>query len=168
MRSRDALKWLVYGLIIWIAAATAVAQTGSGTIQGTVTDPTGAVIPNAAVTARNVATGVVTARVTTAAGLYVLAPLPPGQYNVQLTASGFQAQSLEGITVDALQTISLDLTMKVGTAAEQVTVEAAAPALRTEDVSLGQTMQNKVYNALPLAAVEALVAFMKEFEKKNG
>ena len=151
MRGQDASRWLIYGLIFLLTAVTAPSQTGSGTIQGTVTDPTGAVIPNAAVTARNVATGVVTARVTTAAGLYVLAPLPPGQYNVQLTASGFQAQTLEGITVDALQTISLDLSMKVGTAAEQVTVEAAAPTLRTEDVSLGQTMQNKVYNALPLA-----------------
>jgi len=108
---------------------------------------------------------VATARVTTAAGLYVLAPLPPGQYNVQLTASGFQAQSLEGITVDALQTISLDLTMKVGTAAEQVTVEAAAPALRTEDVSLGQTMQNKVYNALPLAMSSGVRAILRSLSR---
>ena len=142
----------VYAAILSIAAGSVLGQiAGSGTIQGTISDPTGAVVPGAAVTATNIATGVQTARVTTAAGLYVLAPLPPGIYNVQVTAAGFQTLTHERITVDALATIPLDLTVKVGATSEQVTVEAVAPALRTEDVSLGQTMQNEVYNTLPLA-----------------
>ena len=123
-----------------------------GTIQGTVTDPTGAVVPGASVTATNIATRSPNTTRTTAAGLYVLSPLPPGRYNLQVTASGFQPhRELEGITVDALATIGLDVTLKVGTSSEQVTVEATAPMLRTEDVSLGQTMENSVYNTLPLA-----------------
>jgi hypothetical protein len=151
MTNQDRSRWFTRVLYLLISTGAAMAQTGSGTIQGTVTDPSGAVVPGAAVTATNIATGVQTARVTTGAGLYVLAPLPPGQYNVQVTAAGFQAQTLERITVDALATIGIDVAMKVGSAAEQVTVEAVAPALRTEDVTLGQTMQNKVYNTLPLA-----------------
>src|SRR3712207_4580481 len=151
MRNYDRSGIFFHALILTLAGAVASGQTGSGTIQGTVSDPTGAVIPGAAVTATNIGTGVQTPRSTTAAGLYVLAPLPPGQYNVQVTASGFQPQTFERITVDALATIGLDVTLKVGSSAEQVTVEAAAPMLRTEDVSLGQTMQNEVYNTLPLA-----------------
>src|SRR3954447_23276855 len=92
-------KWLVCQLIVLGAPGILVGQTGSGTIQGTVTDPTGAVVPAATVTATNVATGVQTPRSTTAAGLYVLSPLPPGQYNLQVTASGFQPQTFERITV---------------------------------------------------------------------
>jgi hypothetical protein len=71
------LAALVYPTIFLIAAGTAVGQIGgSGSIQGTVSDPSGAVIPQANVTAVNVATGVETARQTTAAGFFVLSPLP--------------------------------------------------------------------------------------------
>ena len=114
MRNRGS-RCLVCALIVLITDSLAKAQTGSGTIQGTVTDPTGAVVPGASVTATNIATGVQTPRSTTAAGLYVLSPLPPGRYNLQVTASGFQPHALEGITVDALATIGLDVTLKVGT-----------------------------------------------------
>ena len=80
-----------------------------------------------------------------------MSPLPPGEYTLQATAPGFQSLTQEKITVDALATVALDLTLKLGSAAEQVTVEAAAPQLRTSDATLGQTMVNKVYNTLPLA-----------------
>src|SRR5215467_5798577 len=96
-------------LLLWItliATHTAMGQ-GSGTIQGTVTDPSGAVIPGAAVTAKNVATGVETTRQTTAAGLYVLSPLTPGDYNVNVTATGFQAMTQQHVVVDALANVGL-------------------------------------------------------------
>ena len=95
-----------------LMAGTALAQSG-GTIQGTLTDPSGAVVPEASVTARNVATGVETTRATTAAGLYVLSPLPPGEYTLRVTAPGFQTLTHERITVDALATIGIDLTLTV-------------------------------------------------------
>src|SRR5215469_14781631 len=66
-----------------------MAQTaGEGTISGTVTDSTGAVVPNATVTATNVATNVATERTSTSAGLFTIAPLPPGTYTVRVTAAG--------------------------------------------------------------------------------
>jgi hypothetical protein len=151
MKNRVCSTCLSFGFILVMTAISALAQTGSGTIQGTITDPTGAVVPGAAVTATNIATGVKTARVATGAGLFVLSPLPPGEYNVQVVAPGFQSLTQEKITVNALSTISLDLTLKLGSASEQVTVEATAPQLRTSDVTLGHTMDNKVYNTLPLA-----------------
>src|SRR5687767_6986468 len=137
MTNHDSSRWMLCALILLVSAIPTFGQTGSGTIQGTVTDPTGAVVPGAAVTATHIATGVKTERVTTGAGLYVLSPLPPGEYSVHVNAPGFQTLTQDKLTVNALATIGLDLTLKVGTAADQVTVEATAPQLRTEDVSLG-------------------------------
>ena len=130
----------------------AMAQiAGSGAIQGTVTDSSGAVVPQAAITAINQATGVETPRQTTAAGLYVLSPLPAGEYNVRVTATGFQTLIQENVVVDATSVVGLNLELKVGSTSEQVTVEAAGPALHTEDVTLGGHMENRVYDSLPLA-----------------
>jgi hypothetical protein len=138
--------------LLAITAGTVSAQiAGSGTIQGTVTDASGATVPQASVTAVNVATGVATARQTTASGLYVLSPLPAGEYNIRVAATGFQTSNQEHLVVEALSTVSLDVELKVGSANQQVTVEAAATALRTEDATLGGSMQNNIYEALPLA-----------------
>src|ERR1043165_10290484 len=131
---------LVFAIaFLLLVSGTALAQ-GSGTIQGTVSDPTGAVIPQASVTARNIATGVETARQTNAAGLYVLAPLPPGDYTIRATATGFQTLTQEHLVVEALATIGLNLELKVGSAAEQINVEAVATTLRTEDVATASTL----------------------------
>ena len=87
-------------------AQFAAAQIGgTGVIQGTVSDPTGAVIPDATVTATNIATNVKTSRQTTGAGLYVLSPLPPGEYTVEVTAPGFQRTVQQHVFVDALGTV---------------------------------------------------------------
>src|SRR6266700_1356866 len=133
-------------------AAAAIAQVGgSGSIQGTVTDPSGAIVPNATVAAINVATGVETTRQTTGSGLYVLSPLAPGEYSVKIAAPGFQTLTQPHVVVEALANVGLNLQLKVGSASEQVTVESAAPMLHTEDVALGGSMQNRTYDALPLA-----------------
>src|SRR6185295_156825 len=92
-----------------------------------------------------------TARQTTQAGFFVIAGLPAGEYKVTIAASGFQTLSQEHVLVDALSTVSLNLTLKVGSSSEHVTVEATATLLRTEDATLSATMQGKVYQALPLA-----------------
>src|SRR4051812_8460317 len=99
-----------------LASTTLTAQVGgSGTIQGTVTDPTGASLPGANVTATNLATGVTTARQTTAAGFYVLSPLQPGDYSVKVEASGFQTLTQSHLTVAALQTVGWDPKLEIGT-----------------------------------------------------
>jgi hypothetical protein len=152
IRRHRGLGEVVYRTILLTATGTAVGQIGGGgSIQGTVTDPSGAVVPQAAVTAVNAATGVVMARQTTTAGLYVISPLSQGEYNVRVSASGFQTLTQEHVIVEALATVALDLQLKVGPAAEQITVDATPPMLHTEDATLGGSMQNNVYEALPLA-----------------
>jgi hypothetical protein len=139
------------GVLLALLPASAVSQiTGSGSIQGVITDPSRSAIPNAQVTATHVGTGVKTERATTMTGFYVLSPLAPGDYTVEVSAQGFQTIVRQNITVDALSTVGLNLTMSIGSASESVTVTGAALLLNTSDASLGQTIRNEVYDALPL------------------
>src|SRR5262245_13359697 len=124
---------------------------GTGSIQGTITDPSGAVIPGATVVAANVATGVKTTRQSSGAGVYVVSPLPPGEYTVSVSVTGFQTLVQQKVVVDALSTVGLNFTLQLGAANESVTVSEVPPQLNTTDARLGTTMRNDTYTALPLA-----------------
>src|SRR5262245_34879907 len=106
---------------------------GTGSIQGVVSDPSGAVVPGAGVAALHTATQVRTTRQTTEAGVYTLSPLPAGEYSVIISAGGFQTIVQEHVVVDALGTVTLNVTLKLGSAAEQVTVVDTPPQLNTVD-----------------------------------
>lgn len=127
------------------------AQLGGGTINGTVTDPSGSIVPGASIVAENVATKVKTTRQTTDAGVYVITPLPPGEYKITVSVSGFQTLIQEKVIVDALTSVTVNLTLKVGDVAETVTVEGAPPQLNATDPRLGTTIRNELYTRLPLA-----------------
>src|SRR5258705_521585 len=103
-----------------------------------------------AVTATNVATGIATMRQTTSAGVYALTPLPPGEYRLTVSLDGFQTFVREGLIVDALSVIGLNVTLQVGPITQEVLVTATSPQLATADARLGQTIRNEVYTALPL------------------
>src|SRR5438270_2489709 len=124
---------------------------GTGSIQGTITDPSGAAVPTATVTATNVATNAKTVQQTTETGFYSIAALPAGQYTVNVTATGFQSVTQEKVLVDALATITVNLSLQVGSVGETVTVSSAPPPLNTADATLGSNMRNELYTALPLA-----------------
>jgi len=135
-----------------LASACVFGQAGgTGTIQGTVTDPSGAIVPGASVSATNNATGVKTERLTTDAGFFTLNLLPAGEYTVTVKATGFQTLTQVKVTVDALATVGLDLKLQVGASNQSVTVETTPSMLKTDDVALGATIQNNVYDSLPLA-----------------
>ncbi len=129
----------------------AAAQSGSGIINGTVTDSSGAAIPGATVIARNLATGVETTRQTTDSGLYVITPLPPGEYSVTVKANGFKSLIQEKVIVDAVGSVSINVTLNAGEITESVTVENAPTQLNTTDSRLGTTIRNELYTRLPLA-----------------
>ncbi len=134
-----------------LVPAFLAAQTGgNGAITGTVTDSSGALVPGAMVTALNVATGISTARPASSSGLYNISPLIPGTYTVTVTANGFTTFKQENLSVDALSTLGLNITLKVGSENETVTVSAAPPALDTTSATLGGTIQNSLYTALPI------------------
>ena len=139
-------------ILLFAAVLPVMAQIGgTGAIQGTVIDPTGGVVPNANVSAVNIATGVKTARTTTGAGLYFLSPLTPGEYTISVQMTGFPTMVQEHITVDALSVVGLNFTLRLGGTSDQVTITDTPPQLNTTDASLGQTMRNEQYTALPLA-----------------
>src|SRR5215470_8581866 len=134
------------------APPCALAQTGGGgSIHGAITDSGGSVIQGATVVATNVATRIETTRQTNEAGLYVISPLPPGEYTVSVSANGFQTLIQEKVVVDALSAVSVNLALKIGAVAETVTVSDAPPQLNTSDARLGVTIRNELYTNLPLA-----------------
>jgi hypothetical protein len=123
---------------------------GTGTIEGTITDPSASVIAGAKVTATNQATGVSTVRLTTSSGRYSLAPLSPSTYSVTVTAPGFSSLVRNNITLNGLQVLGLDLTLQVGATTQTVTVSEAPPVLETTNAVLGGAIDNKVYSGLPI------------------
>jgi hypothetical protein len=134
-----------------IAPTFAMAQTGGeGAISGTVTDSTGAVIPNATVIAKNVNTGVETKRTSTGAGLYNLSPIIPGMYTVTVTSKGFTTFKQENIQVNAASSFGLNVTLQAGSEGDIVTVTDAPPSLETTNPTLGGTIDNATYTALPI------------------
>jgi hypothetical protein len=146
------MRQVAYCFSLLVATGLAFGQAGgTGSIQGTVTDPSGAVVANASVQAINVATGVKTDRKTTEAGFFVLSLLPAGDYNVTVTATGFQTMTQTHIVVDALAVVGLDLKLQIGAANQSVTVETSPTILKTDDVALGSSVANNVYDSLPLA-----------------
>lgn len=139
-------------IALLLMAGSAFAQVGgTGSIQGTVTDPSGGAVSGASVTATNVATGAETARKTTDAGFFVLPLLTAGEYTVTVKAAGFQTLTQTHVTVDALATVAVNPQLQIGAANQSITVGADATILKTDDAALGSSIQNNVYDALPLA-----------------
>jgi hypothetical protein len=125
-------------------------MAGTGAISGTVTDPTGAVVANATVTATSVDTNVNTVRITTKAGDYNVTPLTPGIYTVTVMAAGFEKYQQQKVTVDALQTVAVNAKLTIGGSDVTITVSDAPPMLETTDAQIGGVMDNQMYSSLPL------------------
>jgi len=113
---------------------------GKGEIRGSVTDPSGAVVPGATVTATDSATGVSTARTSSSTGDYDISPLDAGVYTVTVTAAGFEKLTQANVHVNSLEVADYNPVMTVGAASETVTVTSAPPALETSNATLGATM----------------------------
>jgi hypothetical protein len=134
----------------WAAYPAAGQTAGEGSIEGTVTDTSGAVVAGATITITNNASGVSMTRTTTAQGFYVISPILPGSYTVTAAASGFKDYRQENFTINAMQTAGLNIALPVGTATEQVTVSSAPPQLETTNAMLGGNIDSSVYLELPI------------------
>src|SRR5215510_9292773 len=135
MRSTRSLLSTAF-LALVLATASVFAQTDRGTITGTVADATGAVIPGSNVTATNTQTTLKYETVSTETGNFTLTQLPGGFYELTVELPGFKKYVRQGITVLAATTVRIDATLEVGAATEEVTVNADAPLLRTENGEL--------------------------------
>ena len=123
---------------------------GKASIEGTVTDASGAIISGATVVAVDNATHGQVVSTTTGAGFYTLSPLNPGTYTVTMTAKGFQKLSISSVTVDALQVLGLNEHLSLGQVSETVIVSGEAAALQTTSATLGTSIENKEYQSLPI------------------
>jgi len=137
--------------IVWLASGGVLgAQTSLGTIVGTVTDDSGAAIPNVAVQITNEGTAAVRQAMTDASGNYTFPSLPPGIYTAQAELKGFRTEIDNGIKLDVNQTLRLDMSLKVGDVTERVEVSATTTQLQTDTSTVATTMDNKKVVELPL------------------
>ncbi len=139
-------------------ALTLWAQSDRGTITGTISDPAGAVVAGAAVEAKNVATGAVYPAASSATGNYTIAQLPAGNYELSVTVPGFKKYVRTGLQVEVAGTLRVDPTLEVGSATESVTVEAAAPLLKTEGGEVSHNIATQTLDDLPILTLTGAAA----------
>jgi hypothetical protein len=119
-------------------------------LAGTVNDTAGALVPEAALSAKNVSTGVVTRASSDPSGNYVFPSLAPGTYTVSVEKQGFATRVITGITLQVAQNATLDLTLNVGQVNQTVTVEATAPLVDSTSASMGTVVNQQSILDLPL------------------
>src|SRR5579862_4319204 len=137
---------------IWLSLSfvSAWAQISTGTIVGVVEDSSGAVVPNAQVSLKQIATGETRHTVTTQSGEFNVPFLQVGLYSLTATAAGFKTKAVSGIMLQVDQTANLRIVLDVGAASETVEVTTAAPLVDSVTSSLGQVIENKEIVDMPL------------------
>ncbi len=127
----------------------ALAQS-TAALNGTVTDATGAIVPNAKVVATNQATGVESDTQTDAAGTYLFPSLPIGVYRIQVTARGFQTAAISTLKLDVATALTQNVQLKLGETSETVEIVADAALVDTATTSMGQVINDKTVQEIPL------------------
>ena len=141
---------LMAALAFGLVAPVANAQVLYGSIVGTVTDESGAVIPGAVVGILNTATGASQDTTTTEGGIYRFTNVQAGNYDVSVSSDGFRSYTSEGVTVSVNAITRLDIPMQIGQVTEQITVEATAATLQTEKASTSAEITSAAITELPL------------------
>ena len=139
---------------VLLSASFAFGQSDTGSIAGVVSDPTGAVIAGATVTAHNLDTNVDTPATTNGTGAFHINFLPIGKYDVRVSASGFSATKLPTFSLEALQTVSFNVKLSVQGSDSSVQVSAFAPILHTDDYSLSGTFTENTISNFPLNGLD--------------
>ncbi len=137
-------------LLSFSAICGLFAQGERGTITGTVTDTSGAIVTDASVVLRNTGTNVQTRTQSNTAGIYVFPALNPGVYEVNCEKQGFRARKVTGINLSIGLTATIDMQLEVGAVTESVNVSAAAVLLEAQTSSLGKTVETRRVVELPL------------------
>jgi Carboxypeptidase regulatory-like domain len=138
--------------VLFLVAGTARGQGvgASGDIRGTVTDPTGAVVSKAAVTATDAEKGIKRSAVTDPDGEYRFTALPPTTYDISVQFSGFQTYIQKGVVVNVGQTVTLDFHLTVSRAAESVEVTTEAPVVDTQQSAQANVIDTQTIQDLPI------------------
>src|SRR5215468_8750972 len=137
-------------LCLFVFSVAAFAQTDRGTLTGTVSDPSGAVIPGVTIEAKNIQTGATYQAGSSETGNYTLAQLPAGTYELSANLPGFKRYLRSGIIVSVATTLRIDVALEVGQAGDSVTVEAASPLLKTESGEVSHNITAEQADSLPV------------------
>lgn len=136
--------------LLTLLAVAAAGQTTGATITGTVTDPSGASVPGAAVTARNTGTGAQRTTATDTKGFFSLPNLQPGSYEISYAANGFVKQVRSDLTLTVGQQLVLNAALKVGSNTQTVEVTGAPPAIQLATSTISHTVESQTIRELPL------------------
>ena len=137
------------GLALLCLVGTLWASDG-GSLLGTVTDPNGAAVPGAKVTATDTATATTQSIVTDGRGYYSFQSLPVGRYDIDVTASGFKTIRRTGAVINIDSKVLVDVSLTIGERTDAVTVSESATQVETVDTQLGQVISGKQMTAVPL------------------
>ena len=136
-------------LLVIFACASVWADTG-GSISGTVTDQTGAVIPNVTVIARNLDTTVQQTTMTNADGFFNFTAVPVGRYEIEIVQEGFQPYKRTGLVIDVDTKLRVDVSLTLGQQSEEVVVSGQAVQVETESTQVGEVVSGDVMSAVAL------------------
>jgi hypothetical protein len=138
---------LLLGLFFCVATN---AQVAGGSLSGTITDPSGGQVPNATVVIKNVATGVDRTLTTNANGYYTAPNLLPGEYQITISATGFNTSSKSGITINVGSQQTYDAALQIGTVTHTVEVSTDAPSVQLQSSDISATVNATTVRELPL------------------
>ena len=148
-KSIRSVKTLLFVMVL-LTGLNVAGQQITATIRGTVSDPSGAIVRAAKVTAKQIETGLTREAMTDRQGEYVLVELPIGHYQLEVQAKGFQRYLQEGISLDVNETATVGIHLKLGAETQQVEVSADATLVQSTVSSLGQTVMEREILDLPL------------------
>ncbi|PYS26016.1 MAG: hypothetical protein DMG11_21530 [Acidobacteria bacterium] len=141
---------IAFAVVFTLAPRATLAQYNTAEIGGVVTDPQGAVLPGATISAIHAASGVKTERVSDGEGRFFLPALPVGEYTLTVTLPGFKQFTRTGLNLQVGQKVNLPITLDVGEISETVRVNADAPLLQTADAEVSDVIDNNKVVELPL------------------
>jgi len=150
MHLRKLALFAYFPLVAALLFSTAVAQTNQGSIAGNVSDPSGAMVANAKIVAKERNTGATYQTVSSSAGSYRLPNVNIGSYDITATAPGFKSATLEGVLVQTATTSSIEIKLQTGTVTENVIVNADAPTVQADSADIGTVVTTKQILDLPL------------------
>ncbi|MGH9741672.1 MAG: TonB-dependent receptor domain-containing protein [Candidatus Acidiferrum sp.] len=139
---------LLLALLCGLAISVSAQSTAS--LNGTVTDPTGAAVPNAQVVAKNQATDIASTTQTDSTGAYLFPSLPIGIYRIDVTAPGFETAAVTDLKLQVATAVTQNIQLKVGQVTERVEISAEPALVQTTTTSLGQVIDDKTVQEIPL------------------
>ena len=157
-----------------ITQTRSYSQAVSGTINGFVKDPSGAIVVGAKVTATNTATEVATTAIANDVGFYSIPQLIPGGYTVRISANGFKQLDRTEIVLNVDSVVRVDAALAIGSANETVTVTSDAAVLKTDKADLGGVISERTLNRLPILSrnvsllIEILPGALRRSRKGHG